>query len=160
LHERLLESDPIYQRSFFNLEQRIQELNATAQERDDEIYTIPVVIHVLHENEPIGQGSNISEEQVMSAITALNEDFRKLAGTNGDGDGVDTGFEFCLASRDPEGNATTGIVRVDGTVVPDYAEEGIQATGDSGADELTVKQLSIWPREDYLNIWVVNEIEK
>jgi len=159
LHERLLESDPIYQRSFFNLEQRIQELNATAQERDDEIYTIPVVIHVLHENEPIGQGSNISEEQVMSAITALNEDFRKLAGTNGDGDGVDTGFEFCLASRDPEGNATTGIVRVDGTVVPDYAEEGIQATGDSGADELTVKQLSIWPREDYLNIWVVNEIE-
>ncbi len=159
LHERLIESDPIYQRSFFNLEQRIQELSATSYQRVDEIYTIPVVVHVLHEGEPIGQGSNITEEQIMSAITALNEDFRKLPGTNGDGDGVDTGFEFCLASRDPDGNATTGINRVNGTSVANYADEGIQATGDSGADELTVKQLSIWPREDYLNIWVVNEIE-
>lgn len=159
LHEELLENDEIYQRSFFNLERRIQELSASAHERNDEIYTIPVVVHVIHEGEPIGQGANISQEQILSSITALNEDFRKLPGTNGDGDGVDVGIEFCLAARDPDGNASTGISRVDGTVVANYADEGIQATGDSGADELDVKELSIWPREDYLNIWVVNEIE-
>ncbi|WP_306643220.1 M43 family zinc metalloprotease [Sanyastnella coralliicola] len=160
LHEEMLEQDPVYHRSFFALEQRLLQMhNNPDPSRNDEIYTIPVVIHILHEGEAIGQGSNISEEQIMSAMTALNEDFRKIAGSNGDGDGVDVGIEFCLASRDPDGNSTTGINRVDASVVADYAEEGIQATGASGADEETVKELSVWPREDYMNVWVVNEIE-
>ncbi|MBL7941125.1 MAG: PKD domain-containing protein, partial [Flavobacteriales bacterium] len=103
--------------------------------------------------------SNISDAQIYSAIEALNNDFRKIAGTNGDGDGVDVGIEFCLAVRDPDNQATTGIVRVDGTVVPLYADQGIEATGGVGANEETVKALSTWPREQYMNIWVVNEIE-
>lgn len=130
-----------------------------SNERSDEIYTIPVVVHIIHEGEPIGSGSNISDEQVLSAIEALNEDFRKLPGTQGDGNGVDVGLEFCLAVRDPDGNASTGINRVDGSVIPLYADEGINITGTEGANEDDVKSLSVWPREDYLNVWVVNEIE-
>ena len=159
IHENLLENDSVYHRSWFNFEQRMHAMQSSDAERNDDLYTIPVVIHVIHEGEPIGQGSNISDEQIFSAMTALNEDFRKITGSNGDGDGVDVNIEFCLAVRDPEGNSTTGINRVDGTVVPPYADEGIQANGNLGADEEAVKSLSIWPREDYMNVWVVNEIE-
>lgn len=158
-HNQLLESDPVYQRSFFNLERRIHAMRHEVQSRMSVVHTIPVVVHVMHEGEPIGTGSNITDEQVLSAIEALNEDFRKMAGSNGDGNGVDVELEFCLAVRDPQGNGTTGINRIDASVVTDYAEMGIEATSSTGADESEVKALSTWPNTDYLNIWVVNEIE-
>lgn len=159
IYDQLMESDPVFHRSMFYLNRRIQEMQDELADRDDEIFTIPTVVHVIHEGEAIGEGSNISDAQVFSAIAAINEDFRKMAGTNGDGDGVDVGIEFCLASRDPSGSSTTGIVRVDGSGLTDYAEMGIEASGSAGADEGDVKALSTWPREDYMNIWVVNEIE-
>lgn len=161
-HEQLIESDTIYHRSWITFEQRMLHLatqQAQSTDRDETIYVLPVVFHIIHEGEPVGQSSNISDAQLFSAIDALNEDFRKIAGSNGDGDGVDVGYEFCLASRDPNGNPTTGIVRVNGSSVTNYADQGIRATGSVGADEATVKALSTWPREDYINIWVVNEIE-
>ncbi len=160
IHNELLESDPVFSRSMMYLNQRITALHAESATRSSAVvYTIPVVVHVMHEGEPLGQGSNISDEQVMSAIEGLNEDFRKEAGTNGDGDGVDVELEFCLASRDPEGNSSIGINRVDGSVITNYAEQGIEASTGTGADEAQVKALSTWPREDYMNIWIVNEIE-
>lgn len=158
--ERMMDADSNYVRNIFILNKRARALERVpASQRSNEIHSIPVVFHIIHEGEAVGQGSNLSDEQILSAMTALNEDFRKIAGSNGDGDGADIGIEFCLARRTPEGNATNGIVRVDGSVVPLYAEEGIRASGDEGAVELDVKALSTWPREDYLNVWVVNEIE-
>ncbi len=120
---------------------------------------IPVVFHVVHVGSPYGTNENISDEQLESAVVALNEDFRKLAGTNGDGAGVDTGMSFVKAKRTPEGLPTSGIVRINGSSVPGYAEDGIALTPlDPGADEFEVKSLSAWPAEDYVNVWVVSEI--
>lgn len=158
--DHLIATDPVFARSYMYLEQAIAAHAALdAEARSNEVYVIPVVVHVIHEGEPVGTGSNISDAQVLSAIAALNEDFRKLPGTNGDGEGVDVRIEFCLASRSPGNQASTGIVRVNGTSVPLYAEQGIEATGGIGANEEAVKALSTWPRTQYMNIWVVNEIE-
>lgn len=160
IYQDMIQNDQVFSRSMFYLNQRLSEMAHDDEFRaSEEIYTIPTVVHIIHEGEGIGQSSNITDEQILSAITALNEDFRKIAGTNGDGDGVDVGLEFCLASRDPDGNPSTGIVRVDGSSVANYADMGIEASGGIGGDEATVKGLSTWPREDYMNIWVVNEIE-
>jgi PKD repeat protein len=159
VHTKRLETDTVYHRSWFNMEQRLHAMQQVESERSDEIFTIPVVVHIIHTGQSIGMGANISDEQINSAITALNEDFRKLEGSNGDGDGVDVGVEFCLASRDPNGNPTTGINRVNGSSVPLYETQGIKATGILGANEVAVKTLSVWPRASYLNIWVVTEIE-
>lgn len=38
------------------------------------IITIPVVVHILHEGEPIGTGTNISIAQIHSQINVLNQD--------------------------------------------------------------------------------------
>ena len=126
---------------------------------NDEILTIPVVVHIIHKGEPLGQGTNISDDQVFSAINEMNLDYRKVPGSNGDGDGVDVGVEFCLAARTPNGESTNGINRVDGTVIPLYEDEGITAGQGEGANEMDIKNLSRWPNNQYYNIWVVSEIE-
>lgn len=158
-HHDLYDHNPEYHRSIdrFNMNASIP--LESFQERVDQIYTVPVVVHIIHNGEPIGTGVNITDAQVQSAITALNNDWRKVSGTNGFGNGVDVGVQFCLAVRDPNGNPTTGINRVNGSSVPNYATSGIAGSGAGGADEGAVKALSTWPRTSYVNIWVVSEID-
>jgi PKD repeat protein len=149
-----------FSRSFYYME-HVLGLNRSLHpsQRTDEVYTIPVVVHVIHNGEAYGSGTNITDEQIFSAIAALNEDFRRMAGTNGFGNGVDVGVEFCLAARNPSGQPTNGIVRVNGSSVANYSTMGIEASSGSGAVEESVKALSTWPRASYMNIWIVNEIE-
>ena len=67
------------------------------------VATIPVIVHVVHDGEAIGTGSNISRAQVESQIEVLNEDFRRKFGTPGyntDPVGADVEIEFCLAAVD------------------------------------------------------------
>ncbi|MFM7235117.1 MAG: M43 family zinc metalloprotease [Flavobacteriales bacterium] len=159
LNDSLLQHDIEFSRSFHYMEHVLgANQNLPASERTDEIYTIPVVVHVIHTGEAYGTGTNITDEQIFSAIEALNEDFRRVPGTNGYGNGVDVRIEFCLAARSPSNQATTGIVRVNGSSVANYATMGIESTSGNGASETAVKALSTWPRASYMNIWVVNEI--
>ena len=122
------------------------------------VYTIPIVFHVIHKGESIGSGTNISDAQILSAVEALNRDYRRTSADGGiaQGAGPDTEIQFCLASVDPNGNPTSGINRVNGTSVSGYANSGM-TTGGSG-NELAVKALSNWDNRYYLNIWVVSEI--
>lgn len=114
-------------------------------------YVIPVVFHIIHNGEPIGTGTNISDAQIISQINVLNKDFQRL---NSDAGQTPPEFlsvagsldiEFVLAKQDPEGLATTGIQRVQGT----QSEWTL-------ADNATFKALSYWPSENYLNIWIIN----
>ncbi|MBK8700902.1 MAG: T9SS type A sorting domain-containing protein [Saprospiraceae bacterium] len=113
-------------------------------------FNLPVVIHVIYTD---SSATNISDSQIDSALIALNNDYRKILGTQGYGNGVDTEIEFCLAQRDPDGNATTGINRIycDGSCASDYDSIGFNKE----VNELAVKSLSIWPTKDYYNIWIV-----
>ncbi|MBT8195482.1 MAG: PKD domain-containing protein, partial [Bacteroidia bacterium] len=110
---------------------------------------IPVVVHVIHEYGP----ENISKAQILDQIRILNEDFRR---TNADTVNTPSAFlpvaadcniEFKLATIDPNGNCTDGIVRV-------YSP----LTNSSIADGAMVKALSRWPNDKYLNYWVVRTI--
>lgn len=160
LNNTLLENDPVFHRSFMYMERKLrQHENLPVAERTDDIYTLPVVVHIIHNGEGYGVGTNITDEQIVSAIDAMNDDFRHVSGSNGDGAGPDIGIQFCLASRNPSGQPTTGIVRVNGSSVANYSTMGIEASGGNGAVEESVKALSTWPRDSYVNIWVVNEIE-
>lgn len=161
LHQRMLQEDEAYRQRHEAQQEQIQRQveRFSSEEKSVVVHTIPVVVHIFHTGEPIGGGSNISDAQVQSAIVGLNEDYRKQAGTNGDGNGVDVEVQFCLASRDPDGNPTDGIIRVDASSIPNYATEGISIGQGSGANENTLKALSKWDRNQYYNIWIVNEID-
>lgn len=138
---------------------KLQQQNGTTQRITGNVLEIPIVVHVLHLGEPIGTGTNISDQQIYDAVQGANERWRKVNTT----DGVDMEVQFCLAQFDPNGNPSNGIVRVDASNVPLYAEKGIgyiQAIliGEIGSDEIQTKNLSNWPHEYVYNIWVVNKI--
>ena len=151
--EANLEADTAYARSFFAVQTAMREMAATSFRTSTE-YTLPVVVHVLHHGEAVGVENNLSDAQIQGAIDALNADFR------GEFGGVDIDIEFELASRDPEGNPSTGIVRVDAAAaIPEYVEDGL-VTEDNlqPSSENNLKSLSNWPIEDYVNIWVVSSL--
>lgn len=109
------------------------------------VYTIPVVFHILH----LGGTENISNAQVFDAMRVINEDFSK---TNADNAATVSTFTstsansdiiFKLAQKNPSGICTNGIDRI-------YSAE--TNVGDDGS------KLNDWPRNKYLNIWVVNSI--
>ena len=115
------------------------------------IYTIPVVVHILHTNGP----ENISDEQVHDAILRLNNDFNKLNASwpsvHSDFLGIvaDCQIEFKLARKTNTGQCTNGITRT-------YTET---THNDSGNDQVEAVQAEHgnWPGNKYLNIFVVNE---
>jgi Pregnancy-associated plasma protein-A/Secretion system C-terminal sorting domain len=123
------------------------------------IVTIPVVVHVMHlPGTPVGTNENITTAQIEAGIQHLTQAFRKqTADFNGTGRnvnivGVDVELEFCLAKQDPSGNATNGINRV----ATPLSDLDITTT----VNQFTMKDLSRWDTERYLNIWLVREICK
>lgn len=115
------------------------------------IKTIPVVIHVISSGEAVGTGANISDAQVISQITTLNNDYRKKVGTRGYNSnivGADANIEFALAVRDPNGNPTNGIDRISFCKTSWWDDE----------IESILKPQTIWDPTKYLNIWVTPDI--
>ncbi|HEX7844724.1 MAG TPA: zinc-dependent metalloprotease [Chitinophagaceae bacterium] len=162
VHSYLLKNDPEYNKNFTSIEKQVQsiiQLQQQTQQRTKVIYTIPIVIHVIHLGEQVGVGTNISDAQIQQGIAGMNDRFRNLIGV-----GVDIEMQFCLATKDPNGNPTTGINRVDGSAVPNYSTVGMGINGESNSscsnpgNETLLKNLSRWPNNQYYNIWIVKSV--
>jgi hypothetical protein len=114
------------------------------------IVTIPVVFHVLYKT----AAQNLSDAQCIAQLNQLNLDYAKL---NSDTNSVpavfrglhnDTKIQFCLAQRDPNGLATTGIVHKSTTANSFSSNDDVKFTSRGGDNA--------WPSSKYLNIWVCN----
>lgn len=113
--------------------------------------TIPVIVHVVHNGEAVGSGTNISAAQVQAQIEVLNEDFRKMIGTPGGESSnplaADIEINFCLSPVDENGNL--------------LAEPGIHRYHGGRSDwsltliETDLKPNSIWNPNQFLNLWTV-----
>lgn len=108
-------------------------------------YTVPVVFHIVHQN---GE-ENLSNLEVEQAVEWLNDAFENV-GYYDPGTGVDVDINFCLAKRDPEDNATSGVNRVVSSLTE--LDRSFEADSD-------MKALSTWDPTCYVNIWIVKEIE-
>lgn len=126
------------------------------------IFNIPVIVHVIHNNETLNSptatsGGNLNAAQIVNQINILNKDFN---GLNTDTNLIPSVFKpvlgkfqinFCLAVVNPTGGvlAEPGINRINrstmGWNAPPYTQNYINAT---------VKPNSIWDPTKYLNIWV------
>lgn len=110
-------------------------------------YLIPIVVHVMHDN---GPELNVDMAQIQSQIDVLNEDFGKYgAGDNVDANGADVRIQFCLASIDPDGNATTGV---------NYVEYAATGNIDPFNEDTLLKRVIQWDPVRYLNTYVVRQI--
>ncbi|MCP4124605.1 MAG: T9SS type A sorting domain-containing protein [Bacteroidetes bacterium] len=146
LHQHLMQHDEAY-RSAWEVASSTQRTNVDS----GQVFTIPLVVHVVHRGENEGVGSNIPDARIIAAINKMNNNYKYARGN-------DIGIQFCFATIDPDGNPTSGIVRVDGSTVPDYIDLGLESSQGPGADETAVKDLSRWPNTEYYNIWVVHKI--
>ncbi|MDX5418809.1 MAG: T9SS type A sorting domain-containing protein [Hymenobacteraceae bacterium] len=113
--------------------------------------TVPVVFHVVYNK----QSENIRDEQILSQLAVLNEDFRRMnADTINTPEyfrslAADTQIEFCLAIVDPQGNPTTGITRTQTTKDSfSYFSDHVKSAANGGVDA--------WDYTQYLNIWICN----
>jgi PKD repeat protein len=112
---------------------------------------IPVVVHnITHSN---GSGY-VSKATIEAAINRLNVDFKRL---NSDASNTRALFqpyaaamdvEFRLARKDPNGNCTEGIVRVESPL----------SNNPNPRD--AVKSVSRWDTKKYFNIWVIDNIQQ
>lgn len=132
------------------------------------VYYIPVVVHVIHNGEAVGTGTNVSFAAIQSQIDVLNEDFRKILGSNGwntHPDGADTQIEFCLAQRRPDGSAfpagEPGINRINrntvGFTAPPYSQAYMNATIKTYTyNNNNPTATRGWNPAKYMNIWLAN----
>jgi len=141
--------------------------NNSTQKNQNVNYTIPVIFHVIHGGQSVGSFPNISQAQINSQITILNNDF---AGTGLNvGNISSTGFSpsliadcnvtFCLADK----NAS-------GATLPEKGIERLNYISNGWADptsfttitnfrnyiENTIKANTIWDPTRYLNIWITD----
>jgi hypothetical protein len=121
--------------------------------RGTPVYNIPVVVHVLWNT----SAQNISDAQIQSQLDALNRDYQL---NNADTASIPTAFKsvtadckisFCMAQRDPAGNASTGIVRKQTTKTSFSADTDDAKSSSTGGD-------NAWDATKYLNLWVVPSI--
>jgi hypothetical protein len=129
------------------------------------VYTIPVVVHVLHRNtETVGQGLNITYAQIQSQINKLNMSFSAQIPNSGPS-ATDAGIQFCLANL-PMGapnwtnSAEPGVMRY--SIAP--AQQNLLFHNMSSFVSmnqllaLTHPTATHFPYENYLNIWLVQSI--
>ncbi|MCC7050302.1 MAG: T9SS type A sorting domain-containing protein [Bacteroidia bacterium] len=114
-----------------------------SNKRTSGAYIIPVVFHVIHN---FGQ-ENISDAQILDGLRVLNNYFNK---NSSDSTQIVSAFkqlsanceiEFRLAQKDPNGNCTRGINRINSYLT---------SIGDH-----QVKNLIHWDPTRYLNIYIV-----
>ncbi len=128
---------------------QVQQMLKAKTEALPRVVTIPVVVHIVLDNP-----ASVTDAQVQSQIAALNLDY---TASNTDISKVpdvwkpiigNMNINFCLAQRTPDGEPTSGIVRVASSRTFDITNGAPDVkyddTGGSNA----------WDSRKYLNIWV------
>ena len=134
-------------REYRNIINRLPILNNLNQRSTNTKKIIPVVVHVIYDDQ---HGGNITNEQIQNALDILNNNI------NGQADNFlsrtpdifaafrgDLNVEFRLAKKDPNGNPTTGINRV-------FSSKTYEPSPRNA-----VKALSYWNSYEYFNIWTL-----
>lgn len=154
--------DPVFERSFNTLMDVMS--NQSNRASSNETLTIPVVVHVFHDGDDYGTGTNIADEVIYDAIANLNAAFAGEPWHTAQGAPFvhpysDSDIEFCLASIDPDGNPTNGITRQNPDTLAGYTQNGMTTTSLlSETYEHILKGLCYWPVQDYCNIYVVHKL--
>ena len=112
-----------------------------------DVKTLPIVFHVVHTG--VSEENNISDDQILSQLDVLNIEFQ------------DSKIQFCMATRTPDGEPTSGITRTDYSWNQEYLFDGVSngAMGSVGADQADMKEYAgCWNPDEYINYYVVSEI--
>jgi hypothetical protein len=124
-------------------------------------YTIPIIVHILHNGETYGTFPNVDSNQIKSQISALNADYAGI-GTNASNVPSqfanlksNTGIQYCLAAIDHTGSGMVergcDRINVNNFSWPNMANPTLNMVAFMNG---TVIPVTIWPPDKYLNIWI------
>lgn len=140
--------------------------NGSAYKIVNGVYEIPVVVHVIAPTgAAIGTDYNKSDAQIQAWLDHCNQMY---AGTYQWAQGVPADFgnaatmpiKLVLAKRDPNCNATTGILRYNGGALAGYDTYGVKRSGANGVTTDQVKTIAPhWPEASYFNIYIMNKVD-
>ena len=148
------------------------------------VYTIPVIVHVIHGGQAPGNYPNLANAQIVAQIQSLNHDYaglgfnnwnypasaytqwattQSLSPSNTDGLGrvkiADCSIQFCLATLDTLGNPLPepGVDRIN-YVSKNWANPATLNSYNAFKTFIdnTVKPQTIWNVKKYLNVWITD----
>lgn len=157
-----------------------------ASRQQTTVYTIPVIIHVVHGGQAVGTYPNLAAGQLISQIKVLNNDFGGIGFNSGNYNGAafvnwaqnqnlsansvdaagrvkiaNCGVQFCLATKDTNGNILPepGIDRINYTTRSGWVNPASLNSYNTFKTFIdgTVKAQTIWNPSRYMNIWVTDE---
>ncbi|MDP1727984.1 MAG: T9SS type A sorting domain-containing protein [Bacteroidota bacterium] len=144
------DADPALENKMLLYEEQVQQWisqNSNNNNLGETAITIPVVFHIVYKTD----SQNVSDLRVSEAIEMLNRDF---AGLNTHSMGAfstslkaNTGIQFCLAMKAPNGMSSNGIERRY-TVVDTFYNNNVKYYSTGGLDT--------WDPTKYLNVWICN----
>lgn len=127
-------------------EQVYRRVNEQGQARDFELVTIPVVVHLVYQDET----QNLPDSLISAVLEVLNQDYRRL---NTDADQIREEFlsvvddpliQFELAGVERVATTSTFALDIFGAGLPDNVKQSAEGGSDA------------WDPEHHLNIWVCN----
>lgn len=148
VHYWLLEQYPTYRIAQSELEHDFMATRRVAKVPPKKPFVISVVVHILQSP----SSGNVTAAQVNAQIKTLNQDFRarntdrKNVPAVWKGLVADAMVEFQLATTDPDGRSTNGILLVP-TVITEFGQNDSMKDPARGGS-------APWPADRYLNIWV------
>lgn len=162
VHNHLKNNDVKYFSKYNEAQQKMyQSLTSQKNINNTTVYTIPVVVHVVHTGEAIGTNNNPSDSQIQNYISMLNQAYSATFPNypNTSSGGVDIGIQFVLAQRTPNCTSTNGINRINASSNSTYATYGVKWNyNDQGISHQDLANMAFWDNRDYLNLWLVNNI--
>jgi hypothetical protein len=150
--QRALKNDKNYKRQEESFQQEYIKAvsNGTINNFNNTVYTLPVVVHLIHGGEALGTGANLTEEYIREKLQESTDRFRHASGMTFTNpySGIDTKIEFCLATTDPDGNYTKGILRY---YRPDLNVGTYNQIGN-------FIEATHWDRSRYYNMYVMTDM--
>ncbi|MET3537346.1 zinc-dependent metalloprotease [Chryseobacterium limigenitum] len=128
------------------------------------VYEIPVVVHLIYPSgAAVGSTYNKTDAQIQAWLDRANQMYAGTYAWPAAGIPADFGqaqvfpIKLVLAKRDPNCNATTGVVRYDGGTLAGYNASGMAYQTATGASRAAIKGLAPhWPEASYFNIYVIS----
>ncbi len=122
------------------------------QANSSAIYTIPVVVHIVHN----GGAENILYSQVLSQIEAINRDCQNVPANAPPA--VDCKLQFCLATQLPL-NSSVQWANSNELGVTRFQKATPFVLFGNSTSEAALKAIDYVPSNQYLNVWVVQSIK-
>ena len=144
------------QEFYTQLNELVQEKLAEGLGGERATIIVPLVFHIVYNTTE----ENIDDSLILQQVQILNDDFQRM---NADTSNTPAEFksvagamdvQFCLATLDPSGDPTTGILRVptSETSFPSVSSysipDPVKHASSGGSDA--------WPTDVYMNIWICN----